>query len=235
MFINSDLDFEPLTPTPMVVYERPPRTTPPVGHVEKANPAVVIVKHDDYNHNKENQVTAALHYPFNEHGPVHIPIEDNLMQKAKENEEHQIAASKDEVTQNQSEQPETTTVHITPDNGAPGGAVSIVNQVPKQTLSDASAARMVSLLPDAVPSANRPVNALDNSQMYGLSRSNIMQQYGSVPNTNPAGYNAYQGYRYEKYPSFNGMQSGQVRSLPKKASWQSVYNRLLQQRRNYNQ
>ena len=217
----------------MVVYERPPRTTPPVGKLEKANPAVVIVKHKDYHrdHFKDDGLTTPLRNPTNEHGPVHIPVEDHLMQQAKENSEHQIASSKDEVLPGHGEQSESTLVHITPDNGAPGGAASIVNQVPKEMYSDASAARMVSLLPDTATSPTTVNhNAPYNLQAYGQARNGILQQSAAIPNSNVANSMLSQGYRYYSYPNFGLQQNAQARSLPGKANWQSVYKQLLQRK-----
>lgn len=218
----------------MVVYERPPKTTPPVGKLERANPAVVIVKHKDYNRDRFRQGghEAAPKNPTNEHGPPHIPIEDHLKQKATENAEHRVATSKDEVQPKLGDQPETTMVHVAPDSGTPGGAASIVNQMPKQTLNDASSARMVSLLPDVVPPPS-PVNfnAPYNSGAYGLSRSNINQQAVAMPYSNPVASMPYQGYRYYGYPNANAPQSGQVRSLHKNRNWQTIYNQILLGRR----
>ena len=215
----------------MVVYERPPRTTPPVGKVAKANPAVVIVKHKDYNRDR-NSLAAPMRNPINEHEPFHIPIEDHLIQQAKENADHRVASSKDEVLSTNSDQSQSTLVHIAPDTGAPGGAVSIVNQVPKQAINDASAARLVSLLPDtSFPQST----ANYNTQVYGQSRSDVMRQYAALRNSNPARSMAYSGYRYYGYPNSGMSQNAQARSIQPKAEWQSVYNRLLQRKQSYRQ
>lgn len=214
----------------MVVYERPPRTTPPEGKVAKADPAVVIVKHKDYNRD-HNSLKSPMHNPVNEHEPVHIPIEDHVIQQTKENAEHRVASSKDEVQSTNSDQSQSTLVHIAPDTGAPGGAVSIVNQVPKELLNDASAARLVSLLPDT----SFPRTANYNTQAYGQSRSGVMRQYGAVRNSNPASSMAYAGYRYYGYPNSGMSQNAQARSIQPKANWQSVYNRLLQHKQSYRQ
>ena len=216
----------------MVVYERPPRTTPPAGKLEKANPAVVVIQHKDYNrdHFRDDSSRAPMRYPTNEQGPVNIPIEDYLIQKAKENAEHRVASSKDEVLPASRDPSQTTLVHIAPDSGAPGGAVSIVNQVPKETLTDASASRLVSLVPDAV---SAPKTANYNQQGYGQSRSNLMQQYAVARSSNPVSSSAYPGYGYYSYPNFGIAQNAQARSSLAKANWPSVYNQLLQRKQGY--
>jgi len=225
-------DFEPLTPTPMVVYERPPRTTPPVGKVDKANPAVVIVKHKDYNRNRfaDEKVNAPLRIPINEQAPRNTAIEDHLAQKAKEAAEQKVVSSKDEVLSADRDLSQSTVVRVAPDNGAPGGAVSIVNQVPKQAQSDTAAARLVSLLPDT---ASVPGAMSNTAQAYGNARSDVMQQYAASENSQPGKAMTYEGYRYYGYPNYGMSQNAQTRSLQSKVDWPSVYNQLLKRKQSY--
>ena len=224
-------DFEPLTPTPMVVYERPPRTTPPAGKLEKANPSVVIVKHKDFTHAEHHENSPPLRNPHNEHGPIDLPIEDITKQQEKERAEHKVVTTKDEVAPlKDSQNPATTIVHITPDNGAPGGAASVVNEAKPAQAHNAAVARMVSLLPDNLHQGynSPPLAGSYNPQANVFSRSAPWQQYAqTMPQTMPQ---TYQGYSY--YPQSENAQTRSLSTGPLKSNWENVYNKLLQKRRN---
>ena len=213
-------DFEPLTPTPMVIYERPPRTTPPMGKLEKANPAVVVVKHKDNEQNRLAGPAAAppINHPSNvKAGQMDIPIEDIAIHQAKERAEHRLGTSKDGVESNENEQ-ESSVVHIAPDNGSPGGAVAVVNQMPKDR-SDAAMARMVSVVPDAVTSQGR--DAMPPGSVVSPPQAAVSPPVGSpnIVNYTPQ-TNAY----------MRSMEQRQAQAQLRALSAQAVSPQAMQQR-----
>lgn len=220
LFMFTLTDFEPLTPTPMVIYERPPRTTPPMGKLEKASPAVVVVKHKDNEQNRLGGPAAAppINHPSNvKAGQMDIPIEDIAIHQAKERAEHRLGTSKDGVESNENEQ-ESSVVHIAPDNGSPGGAVAVVNQMPKDR-SDAAMARMVSVVPDAVTSQGKA--ATPPSNVVSPANAAVTPPMGSpnVVNYTPQA-NAY----------MRSMAQRQAQAQQRALSLQAVSRQAMQQR-----
>eukprot|EP00794_Sanderia_malayensis_P011731 gene11731-12951_t len=152
-------DFEQLTPTPMVVYMKHPKTTPPTGTLQKPKPGIILVK----------QRTTPR-------PPLDLPIEDVSLKQAHDDKLHpeNIAdlINKESISNREnvnkvkpSNQDLTTTdtaddkghrtvVHIVPDTGVPGGAASIIDQIPKQASNNAAGSRMVSVVPDSHSSSS---------------------------------------------------------------------------------